>query len=369
MIPQERFYMAMMHKEPDQVPVCISTATPFYPEYAGFTVRECYFDPAKNLQAQIAAIKRWSNDVYFFPGFIPGISWIGLWPVGSAFGAKVEIQENEPSYIRGVIKRSDEIVNFIKNAGVPNLQKEGYCPEVLRQLRWYMENVPKNVPEEIRRTQCTLENTCVLLGPADIAAFTLGAENFFIGMKRYPDAIHKFLQICEETCIEWIRLLEGIVGPVKRLMIMDHQTGMMSTKDFMHFLISHDRAVVKACPGALVIHHGETDIRGCLGTEAEIAKFVDAWHMCPQLDIGLAKHLYGDKIALIGNIDTNEVMTLGTVEDVDNACKEAIMKAAPGGGFVLSTGGGTFVRGRYENIDAMIAAAKKYGKYPIRNKE
>jgi uroporphyrinogen-III decarboxylase len=42
--------------------------------------------------------------------------------------------------------------------------------------------------------------------------------------------------------------------------------------------------------------------------------------------------------------------------------KEMILKLAPGGGFVLGTGSPVLKDIPPENIDAMIAAARKYGR-------
>jgi uroporphyrinogen-III decarboxylase len=57
-------------------------------------------------------------------------------------------------------------------------------------------------------------------------------------------------------------------------------------------------------------------------------------------------------------------MLEGSPEDVDAACKHIIEVAAPGGGLIISTGSGTARGTSTENINAMIAAGQKYGRYP-----
>ena len=75
------------------------------------------------------------------------------------------------------------------------------------------------------------------------------------------------------------------------------------------------------------------------------------------------KDLYGDKIALKGNLHTTEVMLRGTPEIVETACKKAIDDAAAGGGFILSTGDQTPRDTPDENILIMKKTAETYGKY------
>lgn len=75
------------------------------------------------------------------------------------------------------------------------------------------------------------------------------------------------------------------------------------------------------------------------------------------------KKLYGDKIVLKGNLHTTEVMLRGTVQDVINACKQAIDDAAEGGKFILSTGDQCGRDTPDENLFAMVETAKTYGRY------
>ena len=85
----------------------------------------------------------------------------------------------------------------------------------------------------------------------------------------------------------------------------------------------------------------------------------------PMGDCELAevKKLYGDKIALMGNIHTVEVMLFGSVDDVKKACIKAIDDAGENGGFILATGDQPGRDTPFENIFAMIEVAKTYGKY------
>jgi uroporphyrinogen decarboxylase len=92
--------------------------------------------------------------------------------------------------------------------------------------------------------------------------------------------------------------------------------------------------------------------------------------LCPlepiaHMDIGEVKRRYGDRICLAGNIDCTEVLPHGTEKDVAEAVKETIAKAAPGGGFVLSSSNSIHPGVKPDNYLAMINAARKFGNYPL----
>ncbi|MBN1892878.1 hypothetical protein JW906_00205 [bacterium] len=80
-------------------------------------------------------------------------------------------------------------------------------------------------------------------------------------------------------------------------------------------------------------------------------------------DLAVLKKQYGDKICLMGNLQTTDVMLFGKPIDVEQAAKKAIDDAAAGGGFILSTGDQCGRDTPDENIRKMVETARNYGKY------
>jgi MtaA/CmuA family methyltransferase len=66
------------------------------------------------------------------------------------------------------------------------------------------------------------------------------------------------------------------------------------------------------------------------------------------------------KATLLGPVDPSEVMANGTPELVTEKCQEALENLSPGGGFILGPGCALPPTTPDDNIDAMIAAAKKF---------
>ena len=82
-------------------------------------------------------------------------------------------------------------------------------------------------------------------------------------------------------------------------------------------------------------------------------------------DLKECKDLWGQRLALMGNLHTTEVMLRGTSEDVRRESLKAILSAGKGGGFVLSTGDQCGRDTPDENLFEMVATAKEFGAYPL----
>jgi len=83
------------------------------------------------------------------------------------------------------------------------------------------------------------------------------------------------------------------------------------------------------------------------------------------MDIFQIKRDYGDKLCLVGNVDPISLLTHGTPDMVDAYVKRLMQEVAPGGGFMLASGHTITYSVTLENYEAMMAAGRKYGKYPI----
>jgi uroporphyrinogen decarboxylase len=84
----------------------------------------------------------------------------------------------------------------------------------------------------------------------------------------------------------------------------------------------------------------------------------------PFVDPEYVKKKVGDKLCLIGNIDTKHILVDAPREEVDQAVKDAIKVMGHGGGFMISSS--NFHPGMsVENLKWMIEATLKYGVYPL----
>jgi uroporphyrinogen decarboxylase len=82
------------------------------------------------------------------------------------------------------------------------------------------------------------------------------------------------------------------------------------------------------------------------------------------VDLAVVKKKVGDKLCLLGNIDTGQVLTKGTQAEVEAAVKYAIKTAGPRGGYIVSAAN-MHPAIQVQNLKWMVEAAHKYGTYPI----
>ena len=76
-------------------------------------------------------------------------------------------------------------------------------------------------------------------------------------------------------------------------------------------------------------------------------------------DIVRAKQILGDTVCLRGNISAS-IMTLGTPDDVDAACRHVIEKVGRDGGLILDGALGVPDEAPVENVRALYRSVKKY---------
>ncbi len=125
---------------------------------------------------------------------------------------------------------------------------------------------------------------------------------------------------------------------------------------------------------AMASRAGVPTMLHCCGKERDLVRWcaeetdldcINPLEVPPMGDCDLAeiKQAHGDQLSLMGNLHTTEVMLHGRPESVERASKEAILAAAEGGGFILSTGDQCGRDTPDAHIFAMLKAAKQYGTY------
>jgi len=119
--------------------------------------------------------------------------------------------------------------------------------------------------------------------------------------------------------------------------------------------------------GIKFVKHTDGDISTLIPGLVNISQ-VDGLHSLDPsagVDIGKVKEEWGDKIFLMGNIAVDS-LALKTPPEVVKETKECIRKAAPGGGFILSSSNSWYTHCKLENCLAMTRTGLEFGKYPIR---
>ena len=86
------------------------------------------------------------------------------------------------------------------------------------------------------------------------------------------------------------------------------------------------------------------------------------------MDIGEVKAKYGDRVAVVGNVDCTEILTHASREEIIDAVKETIAKASVGGGHVIASSNSIHPGVNPESYRTMVETAKEFGVYPLDEK-
>jgi uroporphyrinogen decarboxylase len=87
------------------------------------------------------------------------------------------------------------------------------------------------------------------------------------------------------------------------------------------------------------------------------------------MDIVAVKRKWGKKLCLIGNLNLDSTLTLGTPQDVRAEVYERIRTIGPGGGYMVASSNSVTDYVPLENMKAMFDATFEFGRYPIELEE
>ena len=198
----------------------------------------------------------------------------------------------------------------------------------------------------------------------------LGLEQFCFALAEQPDLIGEIFQrVGTIQCTVLRKVLKEV--PVVAVWYGDDlaytESSMVSPKVYRKYLFPwmEQLAAIAHEAGLPFIFHSDGKLWDVIPDL--IALGVNALHPIEPkaMDINQVKVRFGDKLALIGNIDMN-LLALGTPEQVREQVRQRIKDIAPGGGYAVGANPGIADYVRPENYDAMRQAVFEFGKYPIR---
>ncbi|MCS7185378.1 MAG: hypothetical protein N3B10_08155 [Armatimonadetes bacterium] len=197
-----------------------------------------------------------------------------------------------------------------------------------------------------------------------------GMENLLLDYYDNPRLAHELAEIVIDYKVRLMRraIREGADAVVSGDDYANQHGTVMSPQHFREFVLPYLKRSIEAAhdEGVPFIKHTDGNIWAILDDMVQAGiDALDPIEPAAGMDIGVVKAKYGDKIAVIGNVDCSFVLTRGTVEEVEEAVKETIAKASPGGGHILASSNSIHPAVKPENYKAMVEAARKYGRYPI----
>jgi len=169
-----------------------------------------------------------------------------------------------------------------------------------------------------------------------------GMQNLFYYYYRNPKLVHKLSEIISDyKC----RVMQRAVKLGADVILTgddyaNRKGPLMSPKQFKEFVLPYLRKAVETSKklGVPFIKHTDGNVWPII--EMIVDSGIDALDPIEPIagmDIGEVKKKYGKKIAVVGNVDCSYVLTLGNEKEVEDAVKETIAKASPGGGHIIAS--------------------------------
>jgi len=198
----------------------------------------------------------------------------------------------------------------------------------------------------------------------------MGAETFFKALEKDEELVsalfekvgriqyETFLRVAEHSC----------VGAVLNPDDIAHNTGLLIHPRYLRkHVFPWYKKMGDVCrdKGIGFIFHSDGD-----NTEAMDDIIDCGFHAFNpvqpnSMDIEEVKKKWGDKLCIIGNLNLDSTLTLGSPEDVRAEVYERIRTIGPGGGYMVSSSNSITDYVPLENMKAMIDATFEFGKYPI----
>ena len=349
MTPEERFLAVTSLREPDRVPACPWLTSAFYSDYYGIDHARWYADREIQLKAMVEFYTRFP-DMQYFPGFRASY---GSTVEASALGCEIVTLPGQSPHANPVVH---DLKTDVAKLRVPDPERDGRMPTVLDHYRWLAERLP----------EYGYEITAGFLhAPFDVATLARGTTELLQDLYLDPQGVHALMEVATEACIAFLHAQYEASGrTMRQIMFSDDAGGQLSPRHWEEFSGRYIKRLVNAMPeGVVVIAHNCYRVSHIIDAYPDTG--IDALHLAPEIDIGEAKRRVGDRLCLIGNMHQLQTLLSGTPAEVEEECRLMIAKAGPGGGYALSASGCLSEGTPMENIEAMVRAADRYGRYPL----
>jgi uroporphyrinogen decarboxylase len=340
----ERTMLTLQHRIPDRVPVDLHNFMVTARMMQVNSFADYFRDGEAMAEGQIKAWQRFGHDVLIVEN--------GTAALAEACGVNVVYQaDSAPVASEPAIKSLDDVDKL----EVPDPYKNPVLAQNLLATRRVVE---------------ALGDQAFVMGRADQGPFSLAAElrgmsNFMMDLVlgEQEEQIHRLLEFCLQVVKRYA--LAQMAQGAHCTSIGDSPSGpdLISPAMYRKYAYPYVRRLVSEleAEGVMLSYHI------CGNSTPIIADMVETGAAVIEIDqkasMRESKTAAQGRSTLLGPIDPSEVLTHSTPDVVTEHAREALDMLAPGGGFILGPGCAMPATTPDDNIDALIEAAKQYGRY------
>jgi len=312
---------------------------------AGMTHKQKRATGQSEADCQIANYKRFGNDLL--------ITEYGLHTVGKSMGTVMGDPEDAVPHIEHhVLQDLKDVDQLDFEKALPqnsaDHQKHLECAKILT------ETMGAEVP-----------NGTLITGPFTAVSSIYPTDKLLKATRRNPEPIHKMLRACTDVLKE---LHNDYIAAGSMILFCEPiaSGSIVDPKTYREFVLPYTIELMEN----IHAHNGMVCYHICGDTKRIIDEMIktkpDMISIDNRVDLGYAKELVEPHMPIVGNVDPVEIMILGTPDEVDEAVKQCVKTGYDAQhGYILCTGCDLNGDVPLENLDAFMAAARKYGKVPV----
>lgn len=364
-----RVEKAKRFERPDRVPVLPAVAHRYLIPQVGVSFREYYADPETMLRTQILAQKWLMENIRTDAHDITG-PWVGAWTdfqntfEAGSLGVPIVFPNDDIPWVGpGWVKdetdlRRLEAINYV-HTGINARQFE---------YRRAMMTAAEKYPVRFRGGPAFFPGAAPHLtrtsdGPFGVAGDLMGNTELFLACAERPDFVRELLRIVVDKMIEYLDACwaeEGRTGP-RDIAWTDDLAVSLSRAMFEDLALPANRRLRDHFDGWAMLHMcGHSD--HLLETFRDGLRIDELQGFGWEVDLDRIAEVMGGRVVLLGNVNPMLIRS-GSPDAVREATRRVIEKLAPLGGFIVQDGNNIPPGSPVANINAMMEAAERYGRY------
>ena len=366
---RERINQVKRFETPDRVPVIPALAHRFLIPQVGVKFLDYYNDPETMLRTQILAQKWIMENVHTDAYCITG-AWVGAWTdfqntfEAGSLGCEIIFPENDIPWVgSGWVKTESDLMK---------LEKMDFIHSGLnaRQTKYrnHMINIAEKYPVRFLGGEIFYPGDNPALthtsdGPFGVAGDLMGTTEIFIAVLERPEFVKELLRIVTDKLIDYLDFCweEEKLPIPKDFAWTDDLAVSLSKEVYSDLVLPFEKKLRFHFDGYASLHMcGKSD--HLLETFRDDLKINELQGFGYQVDLDHIAEIMGGRVVLVGNVDPMLILN-GSPAEIIEACRMVIEKIAPYKGFILQDGNNIPPGSPLENINAMMKAAKLYGKY------
>lgn len=336
----ERVLTTLGHREPDRVPLFL-LATMHGARELGLTIKEYFGKPEHVVEGQLRLRARYRHDCLYTFFYAP----IEV----EAWGGEVLYREDGPPNSGTPFLTTFEQIDSL----VPPRVADAPClKRVLRATELLKEKVGADAPI-----------VGVVMSPFSLPVMQLGFDRYLDLIHEQPERFRRLMKVNEEFCVEWANA--QLAAGATAICYFDpvSSTTMVPRSLYLETGFQVATRTISRIAGPTATHLASGR---CLPIVDDLARTGTAVVGVSALeDLGQLKDACRGRLTLLGNLNGIE-MRRWTPSDAESAVRDALSKAAPGGGFILSDNHGEIpYQVEDEVLLAISEAVHTWGRYPL----